>query len=155
MRIAIFTILIILGCSASNTEQFEEKESDIKTIVGKWKFEWNKQIGVFSPEKLELKNDSIFNLLQFFGAGMINESEGKWIEFTDSNKILTDWLEQDQIDKVNFGYQMNDKDTMIIFSAVDVKDKKRITIPTKIVFQDSVMFWNIDDLIAIKLKRIK
>ncbi len=145
----------MLGCSASNIEQVKEKEPEKKTIVGKWTFEWNKQIGVFSPEKLELKNDSTFNLLQFFGAEMIDESTGKWIEFTVDNKIMTDWLEQDQIDKVKFGYEMNEKDTLLIFSAVSPKVEKRITIPTKIAFQDSVMFWNIDDLIAIKLKRIK
>ena len=99
-------------------EQVKEKEPEKKTIVGKWTFEWNKQIGVFSPEKLELKNDSTFNLLQFFGAEMIDESTGKWIEFTVDNKIMTDWLEQDQIDKVKFGYEMNEKDTLLIFSAV-------------------------------------
>ena len=155
MRITLFIILTLLGCSASKIEQVKVKEPEKETIVGKWKFEWNKPIGDFSPEKFELKNDSTFNLLQFFGAEIIKESTGKWIEFTDNNKILTNLLEQIKIDELKFGYQMNVNDSMLIFSAVSPKDNKKFTIPTKIVYQDSVMFWNIDDLIAIKLKRIK
>ena len=153
IKIAIFTLLILLGCSASKIVQVKEKQPE--TIVGKWKFEWNKPIGEITAEKLTLKNDSTFNLLQFFGAEMINKSTGKWIEFTENNKIKTDWLEQSKLDQVNFSYQIELKDSLITFSAVSPKDNKRITMPTKVAYQDSVMFWNIDDLIAIKLTRFK
>lgn len=85
---------------------------------------------------------------------MIKESTGKLIEFTKNHKIFTDLIEHALVNELNFGYHFNSIDSLLVFSAVMPKGEKRITIPIKVIYQDSIMFWNIDDLIAIKLKRI-
>ncbi len=122
--------------------------NDSNSIVGKWVFESAEKTGTYSGEIPMPINDSTLNLVDFFGPENIYATTGKTIEF------LENWLEQDKLEKVKFGYDWQIESSLLVFTAVSPKDSKRITIPTKVNFQDSVMFWNVGDILTIKLKRV-
>jgi hypothetical protein len=145
-----FLILILsLGCSGINSE-----EQKAKSIIGVWVFESTERTGTYSGEIPMPINDSTLNLVDFFGPENILATSGKTIEFLENNKIQTNWLEQDKLEKVKFGYDWQIESSLLVFTAVSPKDNKRFTIPTKVVYQDSVMFWNVGDILTIKLKRV-
>lgn len=128
--------------------------NDSNSIVGKWVFESTEKTGTYSGEIPMPINDSTFNLVDFFGPENIYATTGKTIEFLENNKIQTNWLEQGKLEKVKFSYEWQKKNSLLVFTAVSPKDSKRITIPTKVNYQDSVMFWNVGDILTIKLKRV-
>ena len=151
--ILIILSVICLGCSTLKAPK--SKNVDEPSIVGKWQFEWSKLTGALDKKKFVPVNDSTYNLVIFFGSQTLSESIGKTIEFTDSNTILTNWIDQKMLDKIHFRYTMDPMNSLITFSAVSPKDSSKMYIPTKVTFKDSTMIWNIDDFFAIKLNKIK
>ncbi len=77
MKIALVILLLCAGCSVTEetTEPTVETEESF-SILGKWKFEWNKPIGDVE-EWINSDRDSTISLLTFFGATGFSESPGK------------------------------------------------------------------------------
>ncbi|MEN9440436.1 MAG: hypothetical protein RLZ33_512 [Bacteroidota bacterium] len=150
LKTITFLIFILsLGCSVPNSE-----EHKAKSIIGVWVFESTEKTGTYSDEIPMPINDSTLNLVDFFGPENILSTTGKTIEFLENNKIHTNWLEQGKLEKVKFAYDWQIESSLLVFSAVSPKDNKHFTIPTKVNYQDSVMFWNVGDILTIKLKRM-
>lgn len=154
MKIALVILLLCAGCSVTEetTEPTVETEESF-SILGKWKFEWNKPIGDVE-DWINSDRDSTISLLTFFGATGFSESPGKIIEFTSDNRVRTDWYDQEMIDKVQFKYQFYQEDSLLIFSAVSPKDSSKIEMPTVITFDSDVMIWNIENFLAVKLSKM-
>ena len=149
--LVLFASTLILGCSVTT---ISDTANDSNSIVGKWVFESTEKIGTYSGEIPMPINDSTLNLVDFFGPENILATTGKTIEFLENKKIQTNWLEQDKLEKVKFGYDWQIESSLLVFTADSPKDNKHFTIPTKVNYQDSVMFWNVDDILTIKLKRV-
>ncbi len=151
IHVFLFSAILILGCSVST---ISDTANDSNSIVGKWVFESTEKTGTYSGEIPMPINDSTLNLVDFFGPENILATTGKTIEFLENKKIQTNWLEQDKLEMVKFGYDWQIESSLLVFTAVSPKDNKRFTIPTKVNYQDSVMFWNVGDILTIKLKRV-
>ena len=148
MRILFVVFLFGLGCTVSKEQSKHQNSFD---ITGRWEIDSKKQIG--DPEAMDSANRE-FNLFDFFGVPVLYESEGKTIEFVGPNSIKTNLISQKAIEKLQFNYQFNPNDSLIIFSFVNQKDSSTINMPTKIGFQSDVMIWNIGDYMALRLYRI-
>ena len=149
---AILSLILILGCSVSSNSD-ETKESHL--IVGKWIVEEMKFTGQQSSELAIPVNDSTLTLIDFFGPSNLQTLTGKQIEFKKNNTIATNWLDQAKFDKLKFTYDWEAENSLLVFSAVSPKDRKHITIPTKVSFHDSFMTWYVGDALEIKLNRIE
>ncbi len=155
MKIAIIILFLFIGCSASEDTAVSNVQTiDDFSIIGKWKFEWNKPIGDFE-EWFNSERDTTTSLHSFFGETAFSKLTGKTIEFTNDNKIKTDWYDQEIIDKIQFEYQFYREDSLLVFTVVSPKDGSKIEMPTIMTFDSDVMIWNIENIKAVKLTKIE
>lgn len=159
MRILSITIISILFLGCNTSKKISDAEREAKTIVGTWEFVSEEVFNPhFKPDSpvFQPKNDSTYNMLQFFGAEIISELPGKRIQFIQNNQVkLDDIIEGNGLEKLNLKYKFDHQDSLLTFTLVIPKDSSKMYVPTKTILGDSSMIWNIDDFMQIKLKRIK
>ena len=157
MKTAILLLFFILGCTGSREVNSDtNKVLNIEGIEGRWKFEELIQTKEFEfPQNTDDKNESSLTFSDFFGYELISELPGKTIELKNNKIVYADWIDQNLLDKIDFKYVLDKSNSQIVFSAVSPKDNSQETIPTKITFVDTVMFWQISENEKIKLTRLE
>lgn len=148
MRVLFFILLIILsGCSVTQ----RNKSFD---ITGKWNFESHEFIGSINSFPLPGNSNGEGSFFSFFGAQVWSNCNGKNIEFLNDGKLKTDLTNQESLDALNFQYNLQLEDSIIVFSNTLPNSNLVNKMPVHVSFQDGKMIWKIDDVLKIALKRI-
>lgn len=145
--------IVFLGC---NTSREANNEKRVKTVLGSWEFN---SYEVFNPyvqpdvNNYEPKNDSTFNLMVFLGAQTIDDMQGTQIEFMSNHEVKWEILKNIGTNDLDITYNYNHSDSLLTFDMLIPKNSKKVYIPTKTILRDSIMIWNIEGFMQIKLTR--
>lgn len=145
--------IVFLRC---NTSKEANNEKQVKTVLGSWEFisyEVSNPYALLDESNFEPKNDSTFNLIIFLGAQTINDMQGTQIEFMSNNEVNWEILKNMGANELDIMYNYNHSDSLLTFDMLIPKNSKKVYIPTRTILRDSVMIWNIEDYMEIKLKR--
>lgn len=141
----LITLLACLGCSVT------QQNNDVFDIEGKWRFESQEFIG--TSESFSFSEDGQGSLYLFFGGEILSNCKGKYIQFLDEDKMITNLANQEILDAMNFRYSVQLEDSSIIFYATNEKDSSINTMPIKFSSEGDKMIWNIDNILEVVLKR--
>lgn len=145
--------IVFLGCNIFNEAR---NEKPAKSVLGSWEFissEIIKPYAHLDERIFEPKNDSTFNLMILLGAQTIEDMKGTQIEFLHNNEANWDIMKNILPDELAIRYNYNHSDSLLTFDMFIPKNAKRVYIPTKTILKDSIMIWNIEDFMEMKLKR--
>jgi hypothetical protein len=142
----IIALWMCLGCSLNkrNESKFE--------IKGSWNFESLKFIG--TDKSFSFLTEEKGSLYAFFGADIFYNCVGKSIEFLDEGRLKTNLANQELLNTINFRYNLQLSDSLIVFSAKSSQDSSLNIMPVKLSTKANKMIWNIDNILEVVLTRM-
>lgn len=144
-NIFVLIILSCLGCSVA------QQNNNAFVIQGTWRFESCNFIG--TSDNFSFSDDGQGSLYVLFGSEILMNCVGKDIQFLDEGMLTTNLTNQEPLEAMNFKYNMQLKDSLIIFSVRNPNDSSLYNMPVKFSAEEDKMIWNIDQLFEIVLKR--
>ena len=140
----LVVLLTCLGCSVT-------QKNNVFDIEGNWRFESSEFIG--TVETFSFNEDTQGGLYVFFGAEIWKNCKGKYIQFLDGGKLITNLANQEILEAMNFRYNVKLKDSSIVFFVTNPKDSSKNIMPVSFASEGGKMIWNIDNILEIVLKK--